>query len=266
MAAPSTVQIRATATPQGKLAAGAPRVGRDLSLEEIRVNARWFAVDRVGPRADPVQRIVLSGISEVEGWEGLLPEFRAWGITTITVHAPPVGGLRGVDRWVTLVREPGAVVAGAHAVVPLEPAVIPMVPQIARACVGLAQSVAFTLPFPPDPCAWEGPPLEELVRGLVGPIGELRAAGVPVGIKGIPPCLLGSVERGAELCWRTSNRWYVDADHQRDRALLFLPDVVRFAKTDDCRRCNLVTRCDGLAEGWLRAGLVERLMPVESAT
>jgi hypothetical protein len=47
-----------------------------------------------------------------------------------------------------------------------------------------------------------------------------------------------------------------------DRALLFQPDVLRFAKREGCRFCDLDPHCDGVAEAWSRTGLVPALVPI----
>ena len=87
----------------------------------------------------------------------------------------------------------------------------------------------------------------------------LLTAGIDVGLKGLPACRL---TRHRERMWRSRNRWYVDAGHQRDKALLFFPDVTRFAKADACRFCSWSDRCDGAPDAWLRAGLAGTLTPV----
>jgi hypothetical protein len=84
--------------------------------------------------------------------------------------------------------------------------------------------------------------------------------GLPWTIKGLPACVLPEGLRGR--IGRTSNRWYVDAERQRDRALLFVPDVLAFAKREACRFCDLDARCDGVAERWLLDGLVGALRPL----
>ena len=100
---------------------------------------------------------------------------------------------------------------------------------------------------------------------LSGP-GALRAAGAldrGARVAGLPPC----VDREAsvaslEASRRTTNRFYVDAEHQLDRALSFFPDLVRFAKPDSCRFCRADSSCDGVAAAWLEAGLAGPLEPL----
>ena len=64
----------------------------------------------------------------------------------------------------------------------------------------------------------------------------LTQAGVQVDLKGLPSCYLGEL---AALNRRSANRWYVDADHQLDQALMFFPDVVSFHKDEAEARAEL---------------------------
>ena len=87
----------------------------------------------------------------------------------------------------------------------------------------------------------------------------MDAAGIASGVKGLPACRLTRPDR----LWRSANRLYVDVDHQRDDALLFFPDVVRFTKSDRCRFCSADARCDGAPEAWVAAGLAGPFTPLE---
>ena len=84
-------------------------------------------------------------------------------------------------------------------------------------------------------------------------------AGVSWELKGIAACLVG---RHYGRVRRTSNRWYVDAGHQRDEALLFIPRIVRFEKFDPCRFCSEDRVCDGVAEGLIGTRLVSDIRPL----
>jgi hypothetical protein len=129
----------------------------------------------------------------------------------------------------------------------------------ARAGVG---GMTFTYPFPIDGAAsGEAPPPARVMAVLRAVIPPLEAAGVRVAIRGLPSCLLGDLVR---LGGRTGNRWYVDADHQLDRALLFFPDVVAFHKGDECRFCTLNEKCDGWFATYLRRPAYGRLRAVEA--
>ena len=113
--------------------------------------------------------------------------------------------------------------------------------------------VVLTWPYPGGA---QPPHASDCARPVESAIARLRAAGIRVGLKGLPLCALAPAAREPELTWRSGNRWYVDADHQLDRALLFFPQVVHLARRDACRFCALTSRCDGVAEAWLDAALV----------
>ena len=116
--------------------------------------------------------------------------------------------------------------------------------------------VVLTWPFPP---AEDVPAASEAAAVLPEMLEYLDRARVIAGIKGLPACVVGSEQR----LWRSQNRWYVDAEHQRAQALKFFPDVVRFEKADVCRFCRVGGRCDGAPGAWMDAGLVGPLRPIE---
>ncbi|MBM4366727.1 MAG: hypothetical protein FJ102_10975, partial [Deltaproteobacteria bacterium] len=99
------------------------------------------------------------------------------------------------------------------------------------------------------------------LAALRGVVPGLVAAGLRVAIRGLPACLLAELSAHAG---KTGNRWYVDADHQVDKALLFFPDVVRFHKVDDCRFCTRNEACDGWFANYLRRPGFGRLAPIEA--
>lgn len=98
----------------------------------------------------------------------------------------------------------------------------------------------------------ELPPLAaDVAVALAGPLELLRSANMMHGVKGLAACTLGGL---MVRSWRSQNRWYVDAEHQSENALLFFPDVVRFVKTDECRFCARDPLCDGVPAQWLDQG------------
>jgi len=118
------------------------------------------------------------------------------------------------------------------------------------------ERAVFTWPLPPSA---EPPSAARVAEAIAAVAVPGRLAQVPWGIKGLPACRLDGL---ADRLWRSANRWYVDAEHQGDAALLFFPEVLRFAKSDVCRFCSLDGSCDGAPEAWLRAGLAGSLSPV----
>jgi hypothetical protein len=119
-------------------------------------------------------------------------------------------------------------------------------------------SLTLSYPFPtggpqPDP-----PRPDRLLPSLHQAVTQLEAVGAQPRIKGLPACWLGPL---ASRLQPSSNRWYVDADHQLAQALLFFPDVLAFYKADVCRFCTLDHRCDGFFVEWLRGPGFPELEP-----
>jgi hypothetical protein len=144
----------------------------------------------------------------------------------------------------------------------LTPENIRMLAAIGRVAVaGRAASLTFTFPFPVDGAhASDVVPAPRAVAALREVVPTVTRAGVRVAIKGLPACYLGEL---AVHAGRTANRWYVDADHQLDRALLFFPDVVAFHKGESCRFCPSNEGCDGFFATYLRRPGFPPLRPVE---
>ena len=271
---PVAVQIRVAPSFAGRVRVGAPVPARAMRPEEVRENIRWFAQDRVGPRTAPCTGLVLSGVSDPGGLVSVVTDSRALGIERVGWH---LGGgaadpelLAVVDAVVRFAREPLAPLAGLPAgvrvtvVVPLEPEVLDGLDALTRALAAdPPDQVVFQWPFPggvavPGPAA-------AAAAAVRGPVARLVDAGIAVGVKGIPPCVLapGAVTGAwSERVWRSANRFYVDADHQRAEALMFFPDLVRFTKVEACRFCRVRDRCDGVVDAWYAQGLVGALRPV----
>lgn len=287
VASPLVVQIRVTRAFPGRVVAGAPQPTRSLTDDEIASNLRHFTVDRRGPRARACTGVVVSGVDAALRPEigAVLGDARAWGVTRITLHVgngdrealvgSAVGrSLDAVAVTVTEDRDVADVAALARvggfrgaplavtAVVPLDDATLPRLDHVAAglAAIGAAR-VVLTWPLP-DGSAPPPPHADRVLAALIGPVAVLESAGAAVIVKGIPACRLGELASRAS---RTGNRWYVDADHQGDRALLFFPDVVRFARVDECRFCAAADHCDGVPEAWARARIVGPLRAIEPA-
>jgi hypothetical protein len=274
VSAPTAVQVRVSRALPGRIAAGAPAPGRAMTDDEVRDNLHYFASGRVGPRSVACTTVVLAGgdLPSRPALAPILDDARGWGVRRVVLHLGRGGrhALRGsplrtrVDE-VALGVWGAADVADVRALVGAPARVVAVVtldaPTLAR-LDGLARALAAARPARVVltwPLAGEPPHAARVAPALVGPVDALRAGGVDVGIKGLPPCTFG--ELGA-LCSRTRNRLYVDADHQRDRALLLFPDVLRFERVDACRFCAAAPRCDGAPSGALAAGLVGPLRPL----
>lgn len=269
---PRTLQIRLQRTYPGRVRAGAPVPTRSMPFEEVTANLEFFT--KSGPRVLPVDALVLSGVGAVTRPD--LAEIcafaKARGVRRVTLHAgvedlDALGGVRPPVELVVIPLQPAeaaATLASAAAALAacagqglpvltntvLTPSALPMLDAVGRiAARAGVQSQGFTYPFPVDGQAEDLAPAPRVVAALEPVVDRLRAAGVRVWLKGLPACYLG---RMAPLLGRSANRWYVDADHQREHALLFFPDVVAFTKLDACRFCAQNERCDGFFAAYLR--------------
>lgn len=269
---PTVLQIRVGSEFEGRVAAGAPRPLRPLTPEEVRLNIRHFSKDRVGPRTPACTRIVLSGVESIGSLASVMQASREWGVEHVTWHADESSPCPELSQLVdeVVVRVSGGAGAGAvwrdwvcgdtpvTAVVVLNDAWLRQGLSVQNLLLAHPPSrVILTWPFPGGTSL--PAPVVDAVPLLTDMVSALEHAGVTVGIKGLPPCVLADAAvpgRWPERVWRTRNRWYVDADHQRSQALLFLPDVLRFGKPDACRFCRLGAVCDGVAEAWLLQGRV----------
>lgn len=272
---PTTLQIRVTRNFPGRVAAGAPEPARSLDDDEVYANVEHFTRKRRGPRTTPCTSLVLSGVrlDERPRLAAILDEGRGWGIGRVVLHLgpgdrdrlirSPIG--RRVDAVAIVVRdETDLADVAALRNGPDVTAVVLLdehgLSRLDNLVTGLArvkpQRVVLTWPFPP---AAPPPHAARVAAALPMAFAILDAEGVPCHVKGLPACALGVV--GPERLLRSGNRWYVDAAHQKDEALLFFPDVVRFAKGDVCRFCTWGDRCDGAPAPWLERGLSGPLRP-----
>ena len=288
VSAPTTVQMRLTRHYPDRLQAGAPQPDRCLSPEELRQNLHHFTQGLRGPRTRPCTGLVLSGLGlgERADLPAALDLARELGMDHIVVHAsaddllPSPGHVAPASdtRWhprIDVLVLPCPPASRAEALraalrqraaprlvctVRLSPATVDELDALLPALIdGRPDELVWTLPFPsgtpPAP-----PDLTQVRAALSRAEPACAAAGIPTSIKGLPACL------GPELQItrrRTGNRWYVDADHQGDKALLFLPEVVRFHKSDGCRFCREDADCDGYFAEYLDAAEVA-LRPLEA--
>lgn len=275
VAAPTSVQIRVTHELPGRLQAGAPVRPAGLSDEEIRDNLHYFVVSLSGPRTRPCDSLVLSGV-DLASRRGLVPILReasSWGLKRVTLHLgrgqrlglrrsalrPCVDDLAIVVANEQDLADVGALARAGFAVT----AVLPLGQRGLARLQGLAAKVGalgaeravLTWPLSGTP----PPHAARVATALPAAVQALEDAGCEVRIKGLPLCTLGPLSDRAA---RTRNRWYVDADHQQDKALLFFPDVLRWEKVDTCRFCAVESRCDGAPAQWLRRRLVPGLRAV----
>lgn len=273
---PAAVQIRVAPTFSGRIRAGAPTPGRAMTVDEVAENLRHFAKDRAGPRTAPCTAAVLSGVDDPEPLVDVVRGARGEGIERVTWHLshghvdPALAA--AVDTVVRVARGPwdldevdfAELDTALHVVVPLEGGILGGLERLAQWLVDRGPDrVVFQWPFPGSDSL--PPPATEAAAAVRMAVALLDSADVPVGVKGLPPCILAPgpvVGRWSERAWRSANRFYVDADHQKENALVFFPDVVRLTKVEACRFCRASERCEGVVEDWLRQGLVGVLRPL----
>jgi len=271
---PATVQIRVEDQYPDRLSAGAPQPTRSLHPDELRQNILYFTQKLNTPRTRPCTSLVLSGhgVATRPDVPAAIALGREHGLQWVVLHAGtdelarvsvpwmqglvdqlvlPVRGDAPLGRLLSLVEACRAHRVGVVFAVELNRDTVPTLPEMAtRLAAATPASVAFTWPFPraggpaeraPTPGSWEVP--------LSSAIEALR--GTRLVIRGLPTC---HVSGHADRFRRTSNRWYVDASHQQQEAMLFLPDVVQFTKSDACRFCSMDDRCDGFFQAYIDHG------------
>jgi hypothetical protein len=268
VAAPTTVQIRVQRRFDGRVPVGVQAPSRGLDPRELVDNILWFTAGSRGPRTRPCDTLVLTGAGLSS--RGDLPAAvligRAEGVRRVVMHVD-IDDLEAVaeadlgahadalalrvapgperGRALAAIRRAAARGQEVRASLLLEDGHLDAIPALGLEVVAAgARGVQLSYPFPGGP---PPPPVPAAVAVAEALLAALPAE-ISASIKGLPACAL-SAASAARASWRTPNRWYVDAQHQRDRAVLFLPEVVRFAKADSCRFCALDHRCDGYFDG-----------------
>ena len=283
---PTSVQIRVQRSYPGRIRAGAPVPTRTMSPDELLENVRHFTAGLRTPRTTPCDTLILSGVGVASRADtpDAIALAREEQVRWIALHVGVedltelrVSRFAGtVDTLVLPIQPGGDLVAGAGAIAEARAAGLKVATNTslsANALPGLAAaarllatarptSLTFTYPFPINGGdASDVPPPPRAVAALREALQILDAAGLPASVKGLPACYLGS---DAHRLRRTVNRWYVDADHQRDKALLFFPDVVSFYKHEVCRFCALDGACDGFFAAFLRRPGFPPLQPQDA--
>ncbi len=277
VAAPTMLQVRLTPRRTGRVAADAPIPERAMSDAELLATLAYFVRDRRGPRTQRVDGLVLSGLpaARAAGVARAVCEAQGWGLQRLVLHSDAAsvrtlceGPLGAVIDVVATPLRPGLrvddlrVATDVHATAVLDHQTLKVLPALLAAARDAKLSrLTLGWPFSGAP----PPTTAEAVAALLPCLPLLD--GLPWGLKGLPRCTTAPLEaHGADLTsrvWRSRNRFYVDAAHQGAEALLFLPQVLRFAKRDSCRFCRVDGACDGVPARWLDLGLAGHLIPLE---
>ena len=283
---PTTVQIRVQRSYPGRIRAGAPVPTRSMSPEEVQKNILFFTEGMRSPRTKPCETLVLSGVgvAQREDTPAAIGLAKQQQIERVVLHAGvedlatfnPSAFTNLVDLLVVPVQPAsGALVHAGLAIkaamkagievatnTVLSSNALPAVMAAARVLASARpKAVTFTYPFPISGGATTDIPTPARAMLALQPaIQVLDSAGVESIIKGLPACFLGA---HAHRIRRTQNRWYVDADHQHDAALMFFPDVVSFHKDEVCRFCGQNQECDGFFATYLRRPGFPQLKPFD---
>ncbi len=293
VSAPQSLQIRLSQRFPGRVQAGAPVPRRALKADELVSNILHFTARMRGPRQRPCTTLVLSGggLGRRDDLPAALRLARKEGIRRVVLHASAAdlvaeeglapaadpGWAALVDVLVLPFTEPGLLASllrtvGARTVprvvvnVSLQQPMLKSIPPLAD---GIAASVpearpdevVWTWPFP-GPGTSMPPDIHATAELVRAASLTLQDCGVANTLKGLPPCLSGPMPFPRR---KTGNRWYVDADHQHDDALLFLPTVARFHKSDSCRFCREDQVCDGFFAEYLDRPGCPGLHPVDAS-
>ena len=230
---PTTLQMRIAANNSAQMRAGAPTPTRSLSLDEIESNFIYFGQALETKRSKGSKRLTLSGAENVsaETLGAIVEMAKKHNFETIILHAS-ANMLRSLpwNKWngiidilsigLTSVNCIVTVKEFAHRALhsninlrislPLRNEFINHLDRYVEDLLEInIQGLTLTYPFPskrtlPPPPAMAGKAAYKAALGKKN-----------VSIKGLPLCLL---PKGANLPQKTSNRWYVDADHQKKRA------------------------------------------------
>jgi hypothetical protein len=285
---PVMVQIRVQRAYPGRIRAGAPVATRSMTQDEVLANLRFFTVDMAGPRSRPCTKLVLSGVGVGSRKETpvLLAQARIWGIKNVVLHVGTEDledfdptRFEGLVEAVVVPVQPGpagaALLSAGRVIRACRRSSIQVVANTVLSPLALhdlqtaasaiassgASRASLSYPFPiPGNTSKDVAPIAATVEALQGAVSKLERAGLSISIKGLPGCYLGDL---AKYIHRSANRWYVDADHQMDDAVLFFPRVVSFTKQESCRFCSLDASCDGFFATYLRRPGFPALEPIQ---
>lgn len=251
---PQTLQIRISKRYDQRIKANAPEPTRRMSLAEIQDNLQYFRHKLDTPRTKPCSSITLSGLQEesMESIEALKVVLGLFDFSYIRAHLDTqsihlASHLEFVDHISITLHD--SIILPPHAdlyakvqysIALSSQNLVVLSEMIASLQAIYAFPITLMYPFPLRTDIIHNAPSIQDVQKAVQHIDP----NIP--IVGIPKCLsLRSLSK------KTSNRWYIDADHQKDQALLFFPDLLRYYKSDECRFCSMATKCNGFFSQYL---------------
>ncbi len=282
VASPTVLQIRVQRRYEARVRAGAPLPSRSLDADELRTNILHFTAGMRGPRTRPCTGLVLSGqgVGRRPDLPAAVALARREGVDRVVLHLDPAdlddfdaSAWRDLADLLVLPLRPGPDLTATTAIaarlaeqgLPLsthtvldQVALDALLPIVEALRALHPRHHGFTFPFPTDAATATHAPDPIVAAAAVDRL-SLDLCDLQLGVKGLPACYLAAAR---PLLGRTGNRWYVDADHQTDAALLFFPDVVAFHKAEACRFCALSDACDGFFSVYLDRPGARPLEPV----
>ena len=262
---PTTVQIRVTSHTDSTLSVGHAQPTRRLSLEEFRQNLQYFRHGLDTPRSISCTSITISGLpidSLAADYFKTLADF-PFNYATLhlsTATSTPIcwsvlEQYEGVfDRFVLSFGPnipdldiPKWVLPKLYCIVSLSgtPSTFePWIEHWIQQKTAYSTHVVFSYPVPLGPNHPLPPQSISSIFSRLMPLLKQRTR--PTTLKGLPVCLMPTlIHKNVTVSSKTSNRWYVDAEHQCSEALLFFPDILHYHKDDQCRFCIHDGHCDG---------------------
>ena len=241
---PTTLQVRVGAQRGRALAGWRQAPSRDLSGDEVDAAVAYYTLGQRGPRATPVDTLILSGVAEVAA---RLPvaRWRTQGVRRIVVHASDGYAPAWADDVVRVAGDVADLSMGDAGtwVVPLDAAVEGAVAEVLTAVCARPGTSRWMLSWPLDR-AIDRASLQAVAALLDRFSAPLDAAGARWEVRGLPPCWLGAHARHRAPA---RNRFYVDADHPPEGGVMVFPDRIWWRKVDACRFCVEDLACDGVA-------------------
>lgn len=257
---PMTVQIRVSFRSAQSFKVGANTSEHTISPLDFHRNLQYFRVGLDTPRSTPCHSLTLSGLPD-DPSEYLSILRQVAQFQYCTVHLPATN-----IPWEILKDSRDLLNRLVLPLTPISENSIPNWAQPITQCVlvltqenlcdrtwihrqlsnSVLRSMRFTLSYP-APLSQQQPPTPTQLQHLLHEWEKLLTEREhPLLIRGIPPCLLQDTPISlTQISSRTSNRWYVDAEHQCESARLFFPELLQFHKDDQCRFCRFSTHCDG---------------------
>lgn len=277
VAYPRAVQIRLNLKHPQRIPGKAPTPTRTMTGDEFEDNLYYFTSGLDGPRSRPCTSLILSGLTEafIATIIERIDHIQSLGFHKLVLHIDHrfvvptehiksqkgieikrVCSIKSIDALLSL---PLQASSGVDLSIMLNHDTLSqweMLTAYLRNWNGTLVSFHYPYPSQTQPPMHSMEQIKECLRTV-----QLQCPDLRIHIKGLPLCYLTPLQFPFR---QTGNRWYVDSDHQKENALLFLPDVLQFHKVDACRFCRLDGLCDGFFLEHLNNGQYPPLQPPEA--